>query len=74
MTRGVGCIMYEMATGRPMFPGSTVKEELHLIFRLMGKRDISCHFDYVKIKLHCYMETFCSLNTERWHLIGLVHF
>ncbi|XP_053562591.1 cyclin-dependent kinase 18 [Bombina bombina] len=33
---GVGCIMYEMATGRPMFPGSTVKEELHLIFRLLG--------------------------------------
>ncbi|KAE8623602.1 hypothetical protein XENTR_v10005672 [Xenopus tropicalis] len=34
---GVGCILYEMATGRPMFPGSTVKEELHLIFRLLGK-------------------------------------
>ncbi|GAB0200086.1 cyclin-dependent kinase 18 [Grus japonensis] len=28
---GVGCIHYEMVTGRPMFPGSTVKEELHLI-------------------------------------------
>uniref|UniRef100_A0A8B9XAR4 cyclin-dependent kinase n=1 Tax=Bos mutus grunniens TaxID=30521 RepID=A0A8B9XAR4_BOSMU len=33
---GVGCIQYEMATGRPLFPGSTVKEELHLIFRLLG--------------------------------------
>ncbi|XP_016422373.1 cyclin-dependent kinase 18-like [Sinocyclocheilus rhinocerous] len=33
---GVGCILYEMATGRSIFPGSTVKEELHLIFRLMG--------------------------------------
>ncbi|KAK2821623.1 hypothetical protein Q7C36_020966 [Tachysurus vachellii] len=33
---GVGCILYELATGRPMFPGSTVKEELHLVFRLMG--------------------------------------
>ncbi|XP_063096177.1 cyclin-dependent kinase 18 isoform X2 [Cavia porcellus] len=33
---GVGCIHYEMATGRPLFPGSTVKEELHLIFRLLG--------------------------------------
>ncbi|NXL72926.1 CDK18 kinase, partial [Leptocoma aspasia] len=33
---GVGCIYYEMVTGRPMFPGSTVKEELHLIFRLLG--------------------------------------
>lgn len=35
--RGVGCIHYEMVTGRPMFPGSTVKEELHLIFRLLGE-------------------------------------
>ncbi|MBV98751.1 Cyclin-dependent kinase 18, partial [Eschrichtius robustus] len=34
--KGVGCIHYEMATGRPLFPGSTVKEELHLIFRLLG--------------------------------------
>ncbi|XP_071993607.1 cyclin-dependent kinase 18 isoform X1 [Engystomops pustulosus] len=33
---GVGCILYEMSTGRPMFPGSTVKEELHLIFRFLG--------------------------------------
>uniref|UniRef100_A0A8D3CJB2 Cyclin dependent kinase 18 n=2 Tax=Scophthalmus maximus TaxID=52904 RepID=A0A8D3CJB2_SCOMX len=33
---GVGCILFEMATGRPMFPGATVKEELHLIFRLIG--------------------------------------
>ncbi|XP_062969701.1 cyclin-dependent kinase 18 isoform X4 [Cynocephalus volans] len=33
---GVGCIHYEMATGRPLFPGSTVKEELYLIFRLLG--------------------------------------
>ncbi|XP_062998789.1 cyclin-dependent kinase 18 [Elgaria multicarinata webbii] len=33
---GVGCIHYEMVTGRPMFPGSAVKEELHLIFRMLG--------------------------------------
>ncbi|XP_078064392.1 cyclin-dependent kinase 17-like [Mustelus asterias] len=33
---GVGCIFYEMATGRPLFPGSTVEEELHFIFRVLG--------------------------------------
>lgn len=43
-SRGVGCILFEMATGRPMFPGATVKEELHLIFRLMGK--IAAYYDH----------------------------
>ncbi|XP_047235771.1 cyclin-dependent kinase 16 isoform X2 [Girardinichthys multiradiatus] len=33
---GVGCIFYEMVTGRPLFPGSTVEEELHFIFKLLG--------------------------------------
>uniref|UniRef100_A0A672IFR9 cyclin-dependent kinase n=1 Tax=Salarias fasciatus TaxID=181472 RepID=A0A672IFR9_SALFA len=33
---GVGCIFYEMATGRPLFPGSMVEEELHFIFKLLG--------------------------------------
>lgn len=40
LSRGVGCILFEMATGRPMFPGATVKEELHLIFRLMGENSL----------------------------------
>uniref|UniRef100_G1R1S8 cyclin-dependent kinase n=1 Tax=Nomascus leucogenys TaxID=61853 RepID=G1R1S8_NOMLE len=35
---GVGCIFFEMASGRPLFPGSTVEDELHLIFRLLGNR------------------------------------
>jgi len=33
---GVGCIFYEMACGRPLFPGSTVEDELHLIFKVLG--------------------------------------
>lgn len=39
-SRGVGCIFYEMAAGRPLFPGSTVEDELHLIFRLLGEDPI----------------------------------
>ena len=31
---GVGCIFYEMASGRPLFPGSTVEDELHPIFKV----------------------------------------
>ncbi|XP_043933540.1 cyclin-dependent kinase 17-like isoform X3 [Protopterus annectens] len=33
---GVGCIFFEMATGRPLFPGSTVEDQLHLIFKILG--------------------------------------
>ncbi|XP_041348070.1 cyclin-dependent kinase 17-like isoform X2 [Gigantopelta aegis] len=33
---GVGCIFYEMACGRPLFPGSTVEDELQLIFKTLG--------------------------------------
>lgn len=27
-----------MVTGRPLFPGSTVEEELHFIFKLLGEK------------------------------------
>ncbi|XP_013416900.1 cyclin-dependent kinase 17 isoform X2 [Lingula anatina] len=33
---GVGCIFYEMGCGSPLFPGSTVEDELHLIFKVLG--------------------------------------
>jgi len=36
---GVGCIFYEMASGRPLFPGSTVEDELHLIFKVKNIQD-----------------------------------
>ena len=36
---GVGCIFYEMASGRPLFPGSTVEDELHLIFKVRVDRE-----------------------------------
>jgi len=34
--RGVGCIFFEMASGRPLFAGSAVDEQLHLIVKLLG--------------------------------------
>lgn len=36
LSRGVGCIFFEMASGRPLFPGSTVEDQLQLIFNLLG--------------------------------------
>ncbi|ERE76931.1 cyclin-dependent kinase 16 [Cricetulus griseus] len=35
---GVDCILYEMAIGRPLFSGSTVEEQLHFIFRILGTK------------------------------------
>ncbi|KAI9136131.1 protein serine/threonine kinase [Paraphysoderma sedebokerense] len=31
-----GCIFAEMASGHALFPGSSVREQLHLIFKLLG--------------------------------------
>lgn len=31
-----GCIMAEMATGRPLFPGSSIKDQLIKIFKILG--------------------------------------
>lgn len=33
---GVGCIFYEMVAGFPLFPGSSVQEELLMIFKILG--------------------------------------
>lgn len=33
---GVGCILSEMCSGKALFPGSTVDEELYLIFKTKG--------------------------------------
>ena len=32
-----------MACGRPLFPGSTVEDELHLIFKTLGTPDDSIY-------------------------------
>jgi len=34
--RGVGCVLYEMASGRPLFPGSAIDNQLDLIFHTLG--------------------------------------
>ncbi|KAI8848695.1 kinase-like domain-containing protein [Chytridium lagenaria] len=34
-----GCILAEMASGRPLFPGSSIKDQLYRIFKLLGTPD-----------------------------------
>lgn len=36
LLRGVGCIFHEMSSGRPLFPGSTIEDELRLICSILG--------------------------------------
>ena len=32
----IGCIFAELASGRPLFPGSSVKDQLARIFKVLG--------------------------------------
>lgn len=58
--RGVGCIFYEMTTGRPLFPGSTVEEELHFIFKLLGEnQSASVIFIHRKLCIECIWCVWC---------------
>ncbi|KAI8904405.1 kinase-like domain-containing protein [Gorgonomyces haynaldii] len=37
----VGCIFAEVATGRPLFPGSTPSDQLQRIYKVLGSPDVS---------------------------------
>uniref|UniRef100_A0A8C2ZFD5 cyclin-dependent kinase n=1 Tax=Cyclopterus lumpus TaxID=8103 RepID=A0A8C2ZFD5_CYCLU len=69
---GVGCIFYEMTTGRPLFPGSTVEEELHFIFKLLGTpteqswSGISCNDEFVAHNYPLYRAERLSNHTPRY--------
>ena len=53
---GVGCIFYEMVSGRPLFPGSTVEDELHLIFK------VHCTIKFFS----CFTLPVVRRNSHRW--------
>uniref|UniRef100_T1J4D4 cyclin-dependent kinase n=1 Tax=Strigamia maritima TaxID=126957 RepID=T1J4D4_STRMM len=38
---GVGCIFFEMACGRPLFPGSAIEDQLNRIFKVFGTPDFT---------------------------------
>ncbi|XP_028265547.1 cyclin-dependent kinase 16 [Parambassis ranga] len=74
---GVGCIFYEMATGRPLFPGSTVEEELHFIFKLLGTPTeqswpgISSNEEFVAFNYPQYRAERLSHHTPRLNSDGV---
>lgn len=59
--RGVGCIFHEMSSGRPLFPGSTIEDELRLICSILGPPP-----DELKSKLEF---CFTSVNTTENKLL-----
>jgi len=64
---GVGCIFFEMASGRPLFPGSTVEDQLQLIFSLLGTPDDST---WTGIQSN---EDFVSYRFENYSPQSLIH-
>ncbi|KAM8965845.1 cyclin-dependent kinase 16 isoform 6-T6 [Sarcophilus harrisii] len=78
---GVGCIFYEMATGRPLFPGSTVEEQLHFIFRILGtpteetwpgisSNEEFKNYDYPKYRAEALLSHAPRLDTDGADLLG----
>jgi len=57
---GVGCIYYEMVTGRPLFAGQNVQEQLHHIFKKRGTPteetwpDIKSHAKFLEYNFKHY--------------------
>lgn len=57
--RGVGCIFHEMASGRPLFPGSTIEDELRMICSILGPAP-----DWVISKLEFSFTLFESVENK----------
>ncbi|RMZ83133.1 hypothetical protein DV738_g1243, partial [Chaetothyriales sp. CBS 135597] len=62
-----GCIMAEMYTGRPLFPGTTNEDQLQKIFRLMGTP--SEHTWPGISKLPDYKPNFPNYATQSLHIL-----
>ncbi|XP_031694779.1 cyclin-dependent kinase 16-like [Anarrhichthys ocellatus] len=66
-----------MTTGRPLFPGSTVEEELHFIFKLLGTpteqswSGISCNDEFVAYNYPLYRAERLSNHTPRLSTEGV---
>lgn len=76
---GVGCIFFEMASGQPLFPGSTVEDQLKLIFRTLGTPTeetwpgISQLEEYAEYKFPHFYPRPLLLRIQRPNFDGLAH-
>lgn len=68
---GVGCIFFEMSCGRPMFPGSSVEEELALQWKILGTPNedtwpgITKNDEFVSYHFPCYPCESLTLHAPR---------
>ncbi|XP_023233055.1 cyclin-dependent kinase 17-like [Centruroides sculpturatus] len=76
---GVGCIFYEMAKGKPLFPGSTVEHQLHVIFQMLGvpneeipnisNNEIFQNYEFPKYKPESLEQKVPRLDTDGINLL-----
>lgn len=73
----VGCIFYEMVSGRPLFPGNKVEEELHFIFRFLGTPsdetlpDVTSRAEFQALKFPFYPGESLKTSASRLDVDGI---
>jgi cyclin-dependent kinase len=60
----IGCIFAEMSNGRPMFPGSSEKDQLHKIFRTLGTPNLENWPGMAELPEYKTLQTFHSYETQ----------
>lgn len=73
---GVGCILAELCTGKPLFPGTDEENQLKLIFSIMGPPEgdifedlIDWKVGFTKTRLNMYFFPCNRSSLESMHLI-----
>jgi len=61
---GVGCIFAEMVTGRPLFRGSSDRDQLMKIFRVLGTPDKESYPEIVKLPDYTKIMTFPRFHPQ----------
>jgi len=61
---GVGCIFAEMASGKPIFRGSSDRDQLMRIFKVLGSPERASYPDIVKLPEYKVLDGFPKFNSQ----------
>ena len=72
---GVGCIYYEMVSGKPLFPGSTPDDQLEKIFKILGSPTEATWPGSI-LTITCLFQAFLKgvISTDRIEAKGLASY